>query len=70
MPLTAEARVRSQDSLRDICGANIGGGRFSYSTSVFPHQYRATDAPHSPTSSGQSLVTLKHNVLSEIGYSG
>lgn len=29
MPLTAEARVRSQASLRDICGVKCGGRRFS-----------------------------------------
>jgi hypothetical protein len=28
MPLTAEARVRSQTSLRNICGLKSGGGRF------------------------------------------
>jgi len=28
MPLTAEARVRSQASLRDICGVKRDGGRF------------------------------------------
>ena len=59
MPLTAEVWVRSQASLATYVVLKVAVGGFCYSTSVLPHQYHATDAPHSTSSSGRSLVTLK-----------
>jgi len=44
-PATAEARVQSQASPREICGARSGTGiRFSPSTSVFLCQYNSANA--------------------------
>jgi hypothetical protein len=59
MPLTVVARVRSQASLVTSVVLKVAVGGFCYSTSVLPHQYHATDAPHSPSSSGRSIVTLR-----------
>lgn len=45
--LTAEARVRSQDSTYGICGEQSGAEKgFSPSNSAFPPQYRSTTAPY------------------------
>jgi len=47
-PPTAEARVRSQISLYEICGEQSGTRTgFSPDTSRFPCQYHSTNAPHS-----------------------
>jgi hypothetical protein len=52
-PLTAEARVRSRDSLFGICGRQSGTvTRFSLSASVFRCQYHSTLTLHIRVSPG------------------
>jgi hypothetical protein len=71
-----EARVRSQVNLREVCdGENDTGIGLSPSISVFPSQYRSTNAPysHSPAcctyrteNESKPANLLKSNAVSEI----
>lgn len=70
MPLTAEARVRSPASLRNICGVKSDGGRFllqyfGVPPSLSCHRRSALNIRRSKSSN-----LKKNNVLSEIGYNG
>jgi hypothetical protein len=52
-PVTAEARVRFQVSIREVCGGQSGTGTgFSPSTWIFPFQYHSTNGPYSSSCTG------------------